>query len=71
MNVALEMVWVWEETAQNVTKSFGDGWVREASKVRQRRAEISPRHPKASIAELGHRGLKPKASGQRHQGRVG
>ena len=71
MNVAPEMMRVWEEMALNVAKSFGDGWVREASSVPRWGAETSPRPPKDLIVGLGRRGLKPKAGGQKRQGCVG
>ena len=71
VGVTLETMRVWEEMGSNVMKSFGDGWVREVENVRQRGAEISPQHPKGLIAQLGHRVLKPKVSGQRRQSHAG
>ena len=70
MNGTLETK-VWEETVPNVMKFFGDEWVQAAANVRRRGVEISPRHPKGSVAELACRGLKSMVNCQRRRGRVG
>lgn len=46
MNTIPEMKTVWGETAPNVTKSFGDEWDQEETKVRRWVTGIGPQHPK-------------------------
>lgn len=71
MNTMPEMKTVWVGMVPNVTKSFGDEWDQEGTKVRRWVTGIGPQHPKDFVAWLVHQESKPKASGQRCLGHVG
>jgi hypothetical protein len=63
----MEMKRVSEEMVESVTKSSGDGLVREAENVCRREVEINRRHPTSLPVGLVRPGSKSRVSDQRRQ----